>query len=103
MRRRRLPRPVDHRSGNFMSASDAPPPAAVSAAQQVAVLLFLKKMLIWGLFLAAVYLARDFFFMAFMTFMFSYLTLAVVGWAMTRLSPQQERPWLRRALTVACF
>jgi predicted PurR-regulated permease PerM len=63
----------------------------------------LKKLAIWGLFLAVVYLARDFFFMAFMAFVFCYLTLAVVGWAMARLSPGRERPALRRLLTVAVF
>lgn len=80
-----------------------PPTQAASAAQQVAILLFLKKLLIWCLFLLVIYLARDFFFMAFMTFMFSYLTLATVGWGMRRLSPGRERPWLRRGLTVAFF
>jgi predicted PurR-regulated permease PerM len=63
----------------------------------------LKKLGIWGLFLFVLYLARDFFFVAFMTFLFSYLTLAVVGWAMKRLSPGRERAWLRRLLTVGVF
>ena len=62
-----------------------------------------RKLVIWGLFLVVLYLARDFFFTAFMTFLFCYLTLAVVGWAMGRLSPNQERPWLQRLLTVAVF
>jgi predicted PurR-regulated permease PerM len=65
--------------------------------------LLLKKVAIWGLFLGLVYLARDFFFTAFMTFLFCYLTLAVVGWAMRRLSPDRERVWLRRLLTLAFF
>jgi predicted PurR-regulated permease PerM len=65
--------------------------------------LLLKKLAIWALFLGLVYVARDFFFTAFMTFLFCYLTLAVVGWAMKRLSPDQERAWLRRLLTVAVF
>jgi predicted PurR-regulated permease PerM len=63
----------------------------------------LKKLAIWGVFLAVLYLARNFFFMAFMAFVFSYLTLAVVGWAMARLSPTRERSGLRRLLTVAVF
>jgi predicted PurR-regulated permease PerM len=63
----------------------------------------LKKLGIWCAFLAVLYLARDFFFTAFMTFLFCYLTLAVVGWAMTWLSPHQERMWLRRLLTVGVF
>jgi predicted PurR-regulated permease PerM len=48
-------------------------------------------------------LVREFFFAAFMTFLFSYLILAVVGRAMRRLSPDEERPWLRRLLTVGVF
>jgi predicted PurR-regulated permease PerM len=63
----------------------------------------LRRLAIWILFLAVVYLARDFFFTAFMTFLFSYLTLAVVGRGMQRLSPDRERPWLRRLLTVSVF
>jgi hypothetical protein len=35
----------------------------------------LKKLACWSLFLALLYLIRDFFFTAFMTFLFSYLTL----------------------------
>ena len=66
-------------------------------------LVLLKRLGIWGLFLLVMYLARDFFFTAFMTFLFSYLTLAVVGWGMRRLSPDQERPGLRRLLTVGVF
>jgi predicted PurR-regulated permease PerM len=62
-----------------------------------------KKLAIWALFLVIVYLARDFFFTAFMTFLFCYLTLTVVGWAMNRLSPHQGRPRLRRLLTVGVF
>src|SRR5262249_48231767 len=57
----------------------------------------------WTGFLALLYLARDFFFAAFMTFLFCYLTLAVVGWGMRRLSPERDRPVLRRVLTVAVF
>jgi predicted PurR-regulated permease PerM len=63
----------------------------------------LNRLAIWGLFLAVLYLARDFFLTAFLTFLFCYLTLAVVGRVMKRLSPQHERPWLRRLLTVAVF
>jgi len=63
----------------------------------------LTKLAIWGLFLGLLYLARDFFFVAFMTFLFSYMVLAVVGWGMRRLSPSRERPALRRLLTVGVF
>src|SRR5271165_6592747 len=65
--------------------------------------LLLKKLLIWALFLVLLYLARDFFFTAFMTFLFCYMTLSVVGWGMKRLSPNQDRQWLRRLLTVGVF
>src|SRR5262249_62120315 len=63
----------------------------------------LKKLAIWALFLLVLYLARDFFFTAFMTFMFSYVILALVGWVMQRFAGGQERPGLRRLLTVATF
>ncbi len=63
----------------------------------------LKKLGIWCLFLAVLYLARDFFFTAFMTFIFCYLTLAVVDFVMKRLSPGKERLRLRSLVTVAVF
>jgi predicted PurR-regulated permease PerM len=63
----------------------------------------LRKLAIWALFLLILYLARDFFFTAFMTFMFSYVILALVGWSMKRLAGDQERPGLRRLLTLAMF
>jgi predicted PurR-regulated permease PerM len=62
-----------------------------------------RKLAIWGLFLLVLYLARDFFFMAFMTFLFSYVTLSAVGWAMKRLAPAGGRPGLHRGLTLAFF
>src|SRR5262249_45589512 len=63
----------------------------------------LKRLIIWALFLAILYVGRDFFFMAFMTFLFSYFILALVGWIMQRLSPGRDRPGLRRLVTVAAF
>jgi hypothetical protein len=66
--------------------------------------LLLKKLGIWAAFLALLYLARDFFFVAFMTFMFSYVTVLLVGWAMRHLSRGgRERAGLRPLLTVAVF
>jgi predicted PurR-regulated permease PerM len=62
-----------------------------------------RKGVIWCLFLALVYVARDFFFTAFMTFLVCYLTLAVVGWGMRRLAPDRDRPGLRRLLTAGVF
>ncbi len=49
-----------------------------------------KRLAIWGLFLALLYLTRDFFFIAFMTFLFSYLALAVVGWIMNAFFPARS-------------
>lgn len=62
-----------------------------------------KRLAIWGFFLLVLYLVRDFFFTAFMTFMFSYVVLALVELGMKRLAGGQERPGLRRLLTVAVF
>jgi len=62
-----------------------------------------KKLAIWGLFLLALYVARDFFFVAFMTFMFSYLVLTVVERGMHQLSRNRERAWLRKLLTATVF
>src|SRR5579871_4059389 len=87
-----------------MSATDHPYPLSVAASppsptwQEV-----LKRLAIWAAFLALVYLVRDFFFLAFMTFMFSYLALTVVGWVMRRLSPGLDRPGMRRLVTLAVF
>jgi predicted PurR-regulated permease PerM len=61
------------------------------------------RLVIWALFLFFLYLVRDFFFFAFMTFLFSFLALKLVGWGMARLSPHQDRPWLRRLLTIGAF
>src|SRR5262245_52295134 len=87
--------------------SPAPAPAPVAAPapghERAGWSALVRKLVIWGLFLALLYLARDFFFTAFMTFLFCYLTLALVGWGMKRLSPNEDRPWLRRLLTVAVF
>jgi predicted PurR-regulated permease PerM len=61
------------------------------------------RLVIWGLFLFAIYLVRDFFFTGFLTFVFCYLILGVVGWGMARLSTDRDRPWLRRVLVLAVF
>lgn len=65
--------------------------------------LLVRKLAIWGGFFALLYVTRDFFFTGFMTFMFSYLTLAIVGWGMRMLSPGRDRRWLRRLLTMGVF
>jgi predicted PurR-regulated permease PerM len=88
-----------------MTMTDKPPPpqAPDHLQGQATWPVVLKRLAIWALCLAVLYLARDFFFAAFMTFLFSYFTLALVGWGMKRLSPDRERPALRRLLTVAVF
>ncbi len=87
-----------------MSATDPlPPPVRPGQAERPARVVLLNKLAIWALFLCVLYLTRDFFFTSFMTFLFCYLTLAVVERAMKRLSPHHERTWLRRLLTVSVF
>src|SRR5262252_4978336 len=86
-----------------MNTDSSQPPDSPDRRPLPASVVLLKRMYIWALFLVLLYLARDFFFMAFMTFLFCYFTLAVVGWGMRRLSPDRDRPVLRRVLTVAFF
>src|SRR5262249_28880576 len=43
------------------------------------------------------------FFTGFMTFMFCYLTLSLVGWGMNALSPARDHPSLRKLLTLVVF
>jgi predicted PurR-regulated permease PerM len=85
------------------STSEGPPAQTPDQAATPDRLGVFKKLAIWALFLALLYLLRDFFFTVFMTFLFCYLTLAVVGWGMRKLSPERDRPGLRRLLTVAVF
>jgi len=80
------------------TASSAKPTAADLAWNRL-----LRKLAIWGGFLLVMYIARDFFFAAFMTFLICYYTLALVGWGMALLSPDRERPWLRRLMTISIF
>lgn len=82
---------------------DTEPTTAPPGPADPAALDLLKKLAIWGAFLAVVYLFRNFFFTAFMTFLFCYMALAVVDWGMRRLSPGKERPALRRLLAVGVF
>ncbi len=82
-------------------AENGQAPAAASAhlpAQEI-----LKKLAIWVLFLAFLYLTRDFFFTGFMTFLFSYIALGLISLAMKRLAANGERPGLRRLVTVLFF
>lgn len=63
----------------------------------------LRKIGVWILFLALFYMVRNFFFMAFATFVISYLALNAVQFGMDRLSRGREKAWLRRLLTVGVF
>ncbi len=63
----------------------------------------LARVAIWGVFLGILYLARDFFFLGFMTFLSTYLALSAVDFGMKKLSPDRERPGIRRLLTLGVF
>ncbi|TWU29664.1 AI-2E family transporter [Bythopirellula polymerisocia] len=62
-----------------------------------------QKWLIWALFIFLAYELRDFFFVAFVTFLLCYLVRTVVGTLSERLSPGQPKVWLDRTLTMATF
>ncbi|MBX7104179.1 MAG: AI-2E family transporter [Gemmataceae bacterium] len=62
-----------------------------------------QRLAIWGGFFVLLRLTRDFFFIGFMTFLFSYLALTIIGRAMSRLSPDRDRPVVRKLMTVALF
>ncbi|QDU88010.1 hypothetical protein Pla175_13790 [Pirellulimonas nuda] len=62
-----------------------------------------KRALIWALFLLLIYATRDFFAIAFMTFLFSYLALSIVDRCVARLAPGSQSAGLRRLLTLAVF
>ena len=63
----------------------------------------LRKTAIWAGLLLVLYLARDFFFVAFATFLFSYLTLSLVSWGMGKLPPDRQRGRARVLLTIGVF
>ncbi len=62
-----------------------------------------EKLTIWALFLLAVYALRHFFFTIFMTFMITYIMRNVVRSVMRVLSPDTERTWLQRLVSVIAF
>lgn len=63
----------------------------------------LKKLAIWGLFFFVIYLTRDFFFLAFMTFLFSYMALALADVLARRLKLAPENTRSRRLLILGIF
>ncbi|MEW4489512.1 AI-2E family transporter [Thalassoglobus sp. JC818] len=62
-----------------------------------------QRWVIWGLFIFLVYELRDFFFIAFVTFLLCYIVRAIVTALTKRLSPGHERVWLDRLLTLGTF
>lgn len=87
-----------------MSSSGLDQPASAEPTQpRTGGLSAWKRLAIWAAFIGLIYVARDFFFLAFMTFMFCYLALTLVGWIMHRMSPGVDRPGLRRLVTLAIF
>ncbi len=59
------------------------------------------SLVIWGLPALAVFGLRDVFFIAFLTFLLSYLIRSIVVALAGRLCPGAERPGLKRWLTLA--
>ena len=62
-----------------------------------------EKLTIWALFLLLVYSLRSFFFIVFMTFILAYSMRGLVDWLAKLISPDEEKAWLHRLLTVGCF
>src|SRR6478736_2806407 len=85
------------------TTNDAATPSGTNQSVSPVWLVVLKRAAIWGVFLGLMYLTRDFFFLIFMTFMFSYIALAAVGGIMKRLSPGRDRHAIRSMVTLAVF
>lgn len=62
-----------------------------------------QRWVAWTVFLFLVYELRDFFFLAFVTFLLCFLVRSVVRTLSNRLSPGRPRIWLDRVLTLATF
>jgi predicted PurR-regulated permease PerM len=62
-----------------------------------------EKILIWGLFLLAVYTLRSFFMIIFLTFILSYTMRSIVLRISRLVVPWRECVWLERVLTLVCF
>ena len=62
-----------------------------------------QRWLIWAIFIFLAYELRDFFFVAFVTFLLCYFVRTIVGILSSRLSPGQPKVWLDRTLTTATF
>ena len=62
-----------------------------------------EKLLIWTLFLLAVYALRHFFFVIFMTFIISFCMRSLVVFILRRISPTTQPRWLQVVTTLVCF
>jgi predicted PurR-regulated permease PerM len=62
-----------------------------------------QRLLIWGVFLAALYTVRHFFFLIFTTFVLSYFIRSIVVPLADRIAPARTGPWLERGLTLLVF
>lgn len=84
------------------SGSVAPSPAA-NATPRLLPWFPWQKVIIWGLFLAVVYMLRHFFFIMLMTFLICLAMRRTIARLMPLLSPGRPRPWLERLLAVVLF
>ena len=62
-----------------------------------------EKLTMWALFLLLVYSLRSFFFIVFMTFIIAYSMKGLVDWLAKLVSPDEEKAWLYRLLTIGSF
>lgn len=62
-----------------------------------------ERLVIWTLFLAALYVLRHFFAIIFLTFVITFITRSVAGAITRRLSPRRELTWLDRLATLVAF
>jgi predicted PurR-regulated permease PerM len=63
----------------------------------------LRRAALWAGFFALLYIAREFFFVAFLTFLLCHLTLSVVAWGLGKLPEGWRGGWTRVLLTLGVF
>lgn len=86
-----------------MNSTSASPSENILMPGWLMAALLLKRLAIWLCFFGILYLGREFFFLGFMTFLFSYMALSVVQWTMNRCWPEKELPGTRKLITLAIF
>ena len=62
-----------------------------------------EKITMWAVFLLLVFSLRSFFFIVFMTFIIAYSMKGLVDWLAKLISPDEEKAWLYRLLTIVSF